>query len=260
MNSPWRGYGWRARLALRKLRARLRLGIRQAAIRFLPMTGLAAKFRAQTFQEVYADGLWGSLEGQSYFSGIGSVGEFAEIYTHTLAAIIRDLATKFGEKTTIVDLGCGDFRVAQHLLKLLPPVHYIGCDVVPGLVAENNKLFGDPRISFRHVDIVSGSIPEGHIYLLREVLQHLPNRDVATVLSKLMGRKEVFVTEAQPLFPEGSVNPDKPSGCEVRFDWRTGRGRGLELNRPPFSIPIKEICRVEPRESKQAIITYRLWP
>ena len=61
-----------------------------------------------------------------------------------------------------------------------------------------------------------------------------------------------------PAVRTGTVNPDKPVGHEVRFDWRTGRGRGLELDRPPFNLLTQEAFRVE-ASPHEVIVTERVF-
>lgn len=225
-----------------------------------PGGALARGYRRRTFNNVYGRKLWGWEKGRYYYSGVGSGGEPAKVYADVLAPLIAEVAKTFGDRTTLVDLGCGDFRIGTELLKRLPPIRYIGCDIVPGLIAENARLFGNERIAFRCLDIVSEGLPEGHIVLLRQVFQHLPNRDITKVLAKLRAFPNVYVTEGQPEIREGPVNPDKPVGATVRFNWREGRGRGVELDQPPYNIPLEEICRVSPSAdlSREVIITYRL--
>jgi hypothetical protein len=75
-------------------------------------------------------------------------------------------------------------------------------------------------------------------------LQHLSNADISCVLKKLAKHHAVYITEGYPVTLEGSPNPDKPSGSGVRWDWRTGRGPGIELDLPPFSLRADEVCRV----------------
>jgi hypothetical protein len=197
-----------------------------------------------------------------YFSGVGSIGEPVSAYVEAMVPIIRNMTHELGDGATVVDLGCGDFAVGSALLAELPALRYIGCDIVPGLVAENERRYGSTNVSFRCLDMVSEQLPSGHIYLVRQVLQHLPNRDISRVLSKLKDCQCVFVTEGQPEFTEGPVNPDKPVGANVRYDWMTGRGRGVELDQKPYSVPVEEVCRVksDPEMSREVIVTYRLWP
>jgi hypothetical protein len=69
------------------------------------------------------------------------------------------------------------------------------------------------------------------------------------------------VTEGQPLILEGIPNPDKSAGAEVRYDWRTGKGRGVELDLPPWNLTLQEIIRTtgtSPRDIKESIVTHRI--
>jgi hypothetical protein len=179
-----------------------------------------------------------------------------------MAPILTEAAHKLGSAITIVDLGCGDFRIGSALLAKLPKIRYIGCDIVPGLIAQNNQRFASAHVTFRCLDITADDLPPGQIFLMRQVLQHLPNRDIARILAKLRNCPYVFVTEGQPLFPEGPVNPDKSIGAEIRFNWKTGRGRGVELDQPPYNCAIEEVCRVQvdPEVSREMVITYRILP
>jgi hypothetical protein len=72
---------------------------------------------------------------------------------------------------------------------------------------------------------------------------------------------------------EGKINPDKPTGPDIRFDRTTGRGRGIELDQSPYNLDVDEVCRVaataagltEPVElpckwpvQRAIIVTYRI--
>jgi SAM-dependent methyltransferase len=225
-----------------------------------PGSRFAGLYRRRTFRNVYERRLWGTDKFGVYFSGVGSIGEPAKVYVDAMVPIIADMMRSFGNETTVVDLGCGDFRIGAALLERLPPLRYVGCDLVPELVAENSRRYGSRNISFRCLDIVGEDLPPGHIYLVRQVLQHLPNRDIARVLGKLRYCKDVYVTEGQPETLEGLVNPDKPIGADVRFNWRTGRGRGVELDQHPFGLHIEEVCRAssDPKLCREVIVTYRV--
>jgi SAM-dependent methyltransferase len=227
--------------------------------RVLPNTPLACYCRRKTFQIVYRDKLWGTDNNSRFFSGVGSRSEASVIYVDAMATIISTELKDLQGVATIVDLGCGDFSVGARLLERLPAVRYVGCDVVPELIDHNCERYGSKSVQFRKIDIVSQNLPDGDICLVRQVFQHLPNRDIGCVLSKLRKYRAVFVTEGQPTVREGRVNPDKPANAEVRFDWRTGCGRGVELDQPPWNLTIEEVCRaVGAAYVKEVIITYRL--
>jgi hypothetical protein len=232
------------------------------------LSGLAAKVfprrfsswhRRRTFGAVYGRGLWGTESGSPFFSGVGSRGDATDDYVARMAALIEDLEAGLGRPVTIVDLGCGDFAVGRRLLERLPRATYIGCDIVPKLVQHHAATVADPRASFRVVDIVSDPLPEGDVCLVRQVLQHLGNADIVSFLPKLGAYRSAYVTEGYPVRVEGPVNPDKPAGSGVRYDWRTGRGRGVELDRAPFDRPVEEVLRTQSTPFEQ-VVTYRLTP
>lgn len=238
----------------------LRGTAKRVMARLLPEFGVARAYRQRVFRRVYERGWWGTEPRTEYFSGRGSVGEPARFYLDAMGPTLADVVKKIGEQTTIVDLGCGDFQVALQLLKRLPPVHYIGCDIVPGLIEENTRNHGSDRVEFRCLDIVSEDLPSGHVYLVRQVFQHLPNRDISRVLARLRPNLHVYVTEGQPEICEEPVNPDKAAGADVRFNLSSGRGRGVELDQPPFSVPVEEICRAPSnlKALREVIVTWRL--
>jgi len=213
--------------------------------------------RRRAFQDAYGRGQWGQESGTAFFSGAGSRGACANIYVACISRIIDSRSRDSDRPLCVVDLGCGDFSVGRQLLKRTANMTYIGCDIVPELVETHTATVKDPRASFRTLDIVMDDLPDGDICLVREVLQHLCNADIHRVLAKLGKYKDVYITEARPAFLQGPPNPDKPSGPGVRWDWRTGRGRGIELDQPPFSLHVEEICRGKHNDLEE-VVTFRV--
>jgi hypothetical protein len=212
--------------------------------------------RRRAFQGAYGRAQWGLEEGAQFFSGAGSRGACADTYVACISKMLRSRSRHLDRPLRIVDLGCGDFSIGRRLLTAAENVTYIGCDIVPELVQVHSAHVRDPRVSFQQLDIVADPLPDGDVCLVREVLQHLSNADVGRVLEKLAKYKEVYITEARPTILEGPANPDKPSGPGVRWDWRTGRGRGIELDQPPFNMRVEEICRGRHNEHEE-VVTFR---
>ncbi|HXB52909.1 MAG TPA: glycosyltransferase, partial [Rhizomicrobium sp.] len=214
--------------------------------------------RRRIFQNVYKRGLWGGDGRSKFFSGVGSRGEALDVYVYRMAQLLGQNSVELGRPLTIVDLGCGDFQVGRALLDALPDAIYVGCDIVPELVAHNNANYGTNRISFRRLDLVSDPLPDGDVCLVRQVLQHLSNADIQAFL-KRADYRWIYLTEGRPSFQTGIANPDKPASHEVRFDWKTGRGRGVELDRPPFNLVVEEMFRAE-APPHEIIVTERVVP
>jgi SAM-dependent methyltransferase len=174
-----------------------------------------------------------------------------------MVGLLDQHAQELGRPLRLVDLGCGDFRVGGALLERLPDLNYLGCDIVPELIAHNAAKYASELVCFKTLDAVCDPLPEGDVCLVRQVFQHLSNADIRAVLAS-MRYPAVYVTEAQPMRKRGSVNPDKVVGPSVRFDWQTGQGRGVELDQEPYNLPSQEVFRfaVPPNE---VLVTERLW-
>jgi SAM-dependent methyltransferase len=213
--------------------------------------------RRRTFQDVYERNLWGSDSGSKFFSGIGSRGAALQVYVQQMADLLRGHSVELGRPLSIVDLGCGDFQVGRALLEELPGLEYVGCDIVPELIAHNNAAYATDKVGFRQLDLVSDPLPDGDVCLVRQVLQHLSNADITAFL-KRADYRWIYLTEGHPAIRTGTVNPDKLAGHEVRFDWRTGRGRGVELDRPPFNLATQEMFRVA-APPHEVIVTERVF-
>jgi hypothetical protein len=201
---------------------------------------------ADIFSAIYRDGIWGS--GDDFMSGAGSHDPaLVEPYINA----VRAFAQASGEQLVAVDLGCGDFAVGKHLVSSFAA--YKACDVVPALIERNRAKFTEPALSFAVVDLIADSLPSGDVAMLRQVLQHLSNDQVAQILPKLAAYKYVIVTEH---IPNGDFTPnlDKIAGPHTRL----ASCSGLVLNSDPFHFERhgKVICRIADRGS---IIETTVW-
>lgn len=213
--------------------------------------------RREIFQKVYQNNLWGSDGGSKFFSGVGSRGEAAQVYVRQMAELLQKHAHELGRPLKVVDLGCGDFEIGRALLERLPDLHYVGCDIVPELIAHNAALYGGPHVRFQQLDVVTDPLPEGDVCLMRQVLQHLSNAEISAFLDRA-SYHWLYLTEGHPATRTGPFNPDKRTGHEVRFDWRTGHGRGVELSQPPFNRKTEEVFRAS-APPHELIITERVF-
>lgn len=184
-----------------------------------------AKTAAETFQEIYEKNIWGGRKGE-FYSGDGSTEKYSEIY----AATIKKFITGNGIKR-VVDLGCGDFRVASRFVS--NDFHYTGCDVVASLIEHLNKSFANENVEFQCVNIVEDQLPDGELCLIRQVLQHLSNAEIVRVLQNANKYKYLIVTEH---YPNPSVdfvpNLDIPHGPAVRLHYDSA----VVLDKEPFNL------------------------
>lgn len=177
----------------------------------------------EIFSDIYARNAWGGKNGE-FYSGVGS--EDSELF----AAIVNRHIDEHGIRS-VVDLGCGDFRVGQQIAR--PGINYIGVDVVAALVERNQAMFGSGSVSFKQCDLVADDPPAADLCIIRQVLQHLSNEQIGQVLKKLSVFRHAILAEHHPA--PGNLrkeNLDKPAGADTRI-WF---GSGVFPDRPPFSL------------------------
>lgn len=185
----------------------------------------AAKSVAETFSEIYERNVWGGARGE-LFSGTGSHERYADQYADTIGNFIRENRIK-----KVVDLGCGDFRVAAKFVT--DEFHYTGCDVVSFLVEHNQESFGDATTEFRCLNIIEDELPDGELCLIRQVLQHLSNAEAAQILKNCQKYKYLIVTEHYPRPDKKFVpNLDIPHGPEMRLHYDSA----ICLDEAPFNL------------------------
>ena len=197
--------------------------------------GLQGRTVERVFSDIYRRNLWGGTAGD-FYSGTGSDATVAEPYIDAVSRFITS-----HHAASIVDLGCGDFRVGRELVARTG-ARYHGLDVVPELIARNTSQFGGSGVTFSCLDVTSDPLPAGEVCLIRQVLQHLSNAQVARVLERCESYPFLIVTEHVPAV-DGvrSINLDIPHGPHTRVD----HGSGLFLDRPPFNRSILELlCEV----------------
>jgi hypothetical protein len=184
----------------------------------------------QVFTGIYEQHLWGGT-GDDYCSGSGSSDLHASRYASAVNSLIAEKGT-----TTVIDLGCGDFRCGRAIRR--EGVTYVGIDIVDGLIRRNAKAYGDDSTSFMCLDIVADPLPDGDLCLIRQVLQHLSNAQIASVLQKTRKYRYVLVTEHYPApFVTCRPNLDKPHGPDTRiYD-----DSAVCLDQPPFNVSPESI-------------------
>lgn len=180
---------------------------------------------SETFRRVYRTKTWGD-DGEQFHSGAGSRGKASEQYCASVIAFIRENRVQ-----SVVDLGCGDFSVGRQIQEATG-VRYTGIDVVPELIEHHKSTVQNPLVSFQCADITGDLLPAADLCLIRQVLQHLSNEEIARALGNLGGFSRVLVSEHVPVQPR-SINRDKPHGPDVRVRY----GSGVYVEKPPFSIP-----------------------
>lgn len=190
----------------------------------------------EAFTKVYMDGLWGKSDDSGkdkFYSGTGShTGVIVSTYISAIEKYLKSLE----KKPDVVDLGCGDFAVGSKIRGLCE--NYIACDVVEPLISFNIEKFKQLDVDFRVLDITDSDLPGGEVVFIRQVLQHLSNKQISALLLKLNKYKRIILTEHLPASSNFVANLDKPVGAGIRLG--LGKyGSGVVLTEAPFYFKVK---------------------
>ncbi len=180
-------------------------------------------------EQIYEMKLWGG-NTFDFYSGVGSHDPAViNPYIDVLTLFLRS----FKKPIVVCDLGCGDFNVGKELVKHTK--NYIAVDIVADLITYNKEKFKEENLEFLCLDIAVNDLPSGDCALLRQVLQHLSNAEVQSILNKLVNFKYFILTEH---IPEGDFVPNKDiiSGQGIRLKKQSG----LNILASPFNFKVKE--------------------
>jgi len=122
--------------------------------------------------QIYEKKLWGD-DSSKFYSGDGS--HLPEMVQPYITAV-REFLTSFEKPLNVCDVGCGDFNVGEKLVSYAEK--YIAVDIVPALIAYNQKKFQAENLEFHCLDVAVDALPFGECVLIRQVLQHLSNTEV----------------------------------------------------------------------------------
>lgn len=184
--------------------------------------------------QIYEMNLWGGNQFD-FYSGIGS--HDAKIIDPYLKVIIAFLES-YNRSLIVCDLGCGDFNIGKHLTKYSKK--YIAIDIVENLTKRNKNLYKDHNLEFYCLDIINDKLPSGDCIILRQVLQHLSNKDIEEVIKKITIYKYIILTEHIPLGNFVS-NKDIISGQGIRLK----QNSGVNILEAPFNLKIKDQKQLE---------------
>ncbi|GGG43643.1 hypothetical protein GCM10010976_13970 [Bizionia arctica] len=198
-------------------------------------------------EQVYEMKLWGSNDAD-FYSGAGS--HHPDLVYPYIDALTSFL-TSFDSPLVVCDLGCGDFNIGKQLVKHTKK--YVAVDIVTDLINYNRETFKKENLEFHCLDIAVDHFPSGDCVLLRQVLQHLSNAEVQSVLTKLTPFKYIILTEH---LPEGNFTPNQDiiSGQGIRLKKQSG----LNILAAPFNFKVKEekeLVSVVLEENKGLIVT-----
>ncbi|MCL7754964.1 class I SAM-dependent methyltransferase [Polaribacter sp. Z022] len=180
-------------------------------------------------KQVYEMQLWGNNQ-TPFYSGEGSHKlEIINPYIKTISSFLND----FKEPISVLDLGCGDFNIGKHFVELTKK--YIAVDIVENLIDYNKKTFNKENLEFFCLNIAKDNLPKVDCVIIRQVLQHLSNKEVINIVEKLYQYKYIILTEHLP-YGAFTPNLDIISGQGIRIKKQSG----ILLLEAPFNLKVKE--------------------
>lgn len=176
----------------------------------------------ETFTDIFVNNKWWEPDSRS---GPGSCLE----QTAAIRRAIPELLREFGIKR-MLDIPCGDFfwmkEIRTELEQILDSYH--GGDIVPALIAQNQRLYQTEKIRFQVLDLTKDRLPSADMILVRDCLLHLNFRLILRALDNIResGIKYVLLSTYTKKRPNIDFSDEIDQG-----------GRALNLCDPPFCFP-----------------------
>jgi len=183
----------------------------------------------KSMEQIYEMNLWGGKKNE-FYSGEGShIFEIVNPYKEVIISFLKTFKTPL----IVCDLGCGDFNVGKDLVAYAQK--YTAIDIVEPLIEFNKIKYQHKNLEFDCLNIAVDNLPDGDCAILRQVLQHLSNQEIKSVLKKLQKYTYIILTEHIPL---GDFIPNKDiiSGQGIRIKKKSG----VNILADPFYFKIKK--------------------
>jgi len=166
------------------------------------------------FRDIYYKNIW---ESESR-SGPGSELDQTKELLDQLPILFEQLDIK-----SIIDAPCGDFNWMRFLQ--MDEIDYLGCDIVPELVAANNHKYSKSGVRFLELDIISDSLPEADLILVRDCFVHFSYKNIEKALINIKKSGIKYIATTTFL------------NCNKNYNIPTGEWRSINLEKDPFKFP-----------------------
>ena len=163
------------------------------------------------FDSIYKTSHWG------YKSGPGSDPIAAKKWVDAVNHHLEN-----DEIASVLDVGCGDFRLGSKYN--LAGKMYYGIDVSSEVMADN---VNTDNASFIVGDALKIDLPKADLVLIKDVLQHLPNKEAISLVNRFLNTAKVVL-----------ICNDYDS---MNIDIAPGGHRGLDLQKDPYNLDVTKI-------------------
>ncbi len=170
------------------------------------------------FELIYRSGYWKPFLGGS-LSGSGSNFDATENIRRELPVLLSEFNIR-----SMLDLPCGDLYWMSQID--LQDIKYIGGDIVPDIIKENQSKFDSNKRKFIELNIIEDQLPTVDLVFVRDCLVHLEAQQIIDSIKNITDSGSVYF--ASTTYPKITEN-QKPINKD--------RWRQLNLTLPPFSLP-----------------------
>jgi SAM-dependent methyltransferase len=162
------------------------------------------------FTKIYETDYWGDNNNPNY-EGSSGIGSAIWYNKKTYIPFIHKFLKKYKIKS-VVDLGCGDFRIGV-LLYGKTNITYTGYDAYKTVIDYNNDKFKNYKtFNFIHSDFTSvkerKNINTADVCIIKDVLQHLPTKIIIQFMNYIIKShkfKYILLINCYNTTPENTI-------------------------------------------------------
>lgn len=173
------------------------------------------KALAGVFEHIYQSNYW---KGRDSVSGPTSGAAETTWLRPELQRLLQELQVR-----SILDIPCGDFIWMNEMN--LTGIEYLGADIVPQLVAENQCRYANENRRFTTLDLTASELPKADLIICRDCLVHLSFEHIQQAITRIKQSGSTWLLSTS--FIKNQFNYDISNGL-----WRT-----INLQKPPFNFP-----------------------
>ena len=133
--------------------------------------------------------IWGPASSKdSFYKGTSGDVSTENYNKNSYIPFIKQFIDKYNIKK-VVDLGCGDWQ-SSHLIYNNIDINYTGYDAYKKICDNNSTNY--PQYNFIHMDFIKDKnlLENGDLCIIKDVLQHLCNKDINNLLQYLVNSKK----------------------------------------------------------------------
>lgn len=197
------------------------------------------------FSDIYRNDKW------TNGSGPGSIASLNSVFLEYLRKFIDD-----NQINSIADIGCGDFQLLRNFP--LGTCNYIGFDVVPSIIEKNRRTWANNSTAFSNMPTNLDDLPNKDLYIIKDVLIHLPNSLSKEILEAILKRCKFAII----------VNNNSSDTDNFNSDISPGQFRPVDVSLDPFNFKVMDTilygqaCYYDPKWPKflAILLRKRVWP